>query len=196
MKIIGLTGSIGAGKSTAAGLLRSLGIPVFDSDAYVHDLLANDPEVIARIIEQFPSSRDGEGYKIDRKALGKIVFYNYEARKRLEGILHPKIWESQRGFIAAARRAGHKKVVLDIPLLYETERDRLCDAVFCVTVPHFIQRQRVLSRKGMDESKFSAILRGQLPSRHKEKLADYIIPTGLGRAYTLQHLKNALRSIK
>jgi dephospho-CoA kinase len=196
MKIIGLTGSIGMGKSTAAKLLRVLKIPVFDSDTCVHDLLSSCPDVINKIAAAFPAAWDKKAHKIDRGVLGQIVFADPMARRKLEAILHPKVWDAQQKFIAGARRTGKCHVALDIPLLFETGRHRKCDSVLCVTAPHFIQRQRVLSRKGMNETKFSAVLSGQLPDHAKRKMSDFIIPTGLGRGFTLQRLKHTLRSIK
>ena len=195
MKIIGLTGSIGMGKSTAAQMLRALKIPVFDSDACVHDLMNTDPDIIQQISLYFPSAHNKKTNKINRQELGRIVFSNDSARQTLESILHPHIWAKQREFIAKTRRARHKQIVLDIPLLFETGSDRKCDIILCVTAPNFIQQQRVLSRAGMTFEKFSSILQRQLPDTDKRKLADFLIPTGLGRAKTLQHLKKALREI-
>lgn len=191
MKIIGLTGSIGMGKSLAAAMVRGLRVPVFDSDAYVHGLL--DGLAVDAILKVFPSVCDPITGKINRKKLGGIVFSDPVARKVLETILHPLVWEGQRKFIAKARRSGQKQVVLDIPLLFETGRERRCDAVLCVTAPLFLQRSRVLGRSGMTEEKFRSILTQQMPDSEKRRRADWVIPTGAGRAFTLQKLKKALR---
>ncbi len=193
MKIIGLTGSIGMGKSTAAQMLRVLKIPVFDSDAYVHDALKSNHAVIQGIHAHFPDCFDKKTKKINRQALGHIVFKNTAARQTLESILHPHVWHAQRDFIAKCRRAGYTKIVLDIPLLFETGSERKCNEIICVTAPSFLQQQRVLARSGMTAEKFNAILKRQLPDLHKKRMADHIIPTGLGRAATLQHLKKALQ---
>lgn len=195
MKIIGLTGSIGMGKSAAAKMLRVMRFPVFDSDACVHSLLATGGAGVGPVLNRFPEAKDSSRRGIDRKKLGEIVFRDPAARKALEAILHPLVWSAQRQFIAKSRRAGYRKIILDIPLLFETGSHRKCDAILCVSAPHFIQRQRVLSRTGMTEDKFMAILMGQLGDHHKRKLSDYIIPTGIGRAFTLQRLKKTLRLI-
>ncbi len=195
MKIIGLTGSIGMGKSTAARLLRGLKIPVFDSDACVHRLLRTDRNVLFEIGRRFPAALDVKAGSVNRQKLGEIVFADSHKRAELEGILHPLVQQEQKKFILAARRAGYKKVVLDIPLLYETEAEKRCHSVLCVTAPDFVQRQRVLGRPWMNESKFGAVLRQQMPDKEKLKRADFVIPTGLGHAVTLKYLKKALRCL-
>jgi len=190
MKIIGLTGSIGMGKSATASLLRLMKVPVFDSDACVHALLTG--RAMQLILKEFPTVLDTKSGQIDRAALGRIIFQSAEAKQKLESILHPLVWEEQRKFIAKAQRAGKDRVVLDIPLLFETGRNRVCDEVITVTAPHFLQKQRVLSRRGMSSEKYKSILKSQLPDHEKRKLADFIVPTGLGRAFTLQKLKKIL----
>ena len=180
------------GKSATATLFRALKVPVFDSDACVHDLLEGRArEEIQRI---FPSVWDKTTQTIDRQALGRIIFADISAKEKLEAILHPMIWEEQNQFISACRRAGYAHIVLDIPLLFETGRDRICDFVICVTAPAFLQKRRVLSRKGMTSEKYKAILKSQMPDREKRQLADYVVQTGLGRAFTLQKLKDILKS--
>lgn len=184
------------GKSATATLLRGMGIRVFDSDACVHDLLGPNGKAVPMILARFPEVAGSNGRGIDRKKLGQIVFYDEAARRDLEAILHPLVWKAQRHFIGAAKRAGQKQIVLDIPLLFETGSDRKCDTVLCVTAPRFIQRQRVLSRPFMTEEKFQGILRGQMPDVQKRHLADHVIQTGLGRAFALQSLKKLVRSLK
>jgi dephospho-CoA kinase len=193
MKVIGLTGSIGMGKSIAAGLLRRLRIPVHDSDAAVHDLLAPGGKAFETVALTFPEAWDKKRFVIDRRKLGELVFSNPMKKQALEKILHPLVQESQQAFIRKARRMGLKKVVLDIPLLYETGADRRCDEVICVTAPHFLQRIRVMSRRGMTEEKFFAILSSQLPDIEKRRRASVVIQTGLGRAFTLLRLKKFLK---
>jgi dephospho-CoA kinase len=144
----------------------------------------------------FPAAWDLKKHVIDRRKLGEIVFNDPEARRKLEAVLHPYVWARQRKFILKARRLGLKQVVLDIPLLYETGSDRKCDAVVVVTAPHLIQRQRVLRRANMSEQKFHAILALQLPDLEKRRRADYVVQSGLGRAFTLQRLKAFLRSLR
>jgi len=192
MKIIGLTGSIGMGKSTTASLLRVLKLPVFDSDACVHSLLSG--KAIPQITEVFPSVWDASTASINRSALGRIIFADENAKSQLEAILHPLVWEEQQRFLAKCRRAGHKRVVLDIPLLFETGRNRICDEVMCVTAPSFLQKRRVLARKGMTSEKYNAIITSQMPDQDKRNLSDFVVHTGLGRAFTLQKLKKIIDS--
>lgn len=193
MKIIGLTGSIGMGKSATGRLLRVLKIPVFDSDACVHELMSRNGMAVPEITRLFPEVFDKKNACINRQKLGAIVFGNSAKIKALEDILHPLVWAAQRNFIAKHRRAGFKQVALDIPLLFETNRDKICDMTLCVTAPRFIQHQRVMSRPHMTHQKFLSILQGQLADTHKKRLADFVVPTGLGRAIALQSLKKALR---
>ena len=193
MKIIGLTGSIGMGKSATSALLKILKIPVHDSDAAVHVALGPKGGAFRDVVKEFPGAWDKKSNSIDRKKLGAIVFADDTARLKLEAIIHPHVWASQRAFIKKARRMGVKKVVLDIPLLFETGAERRCDEVICVTAPGFIQRQRVLRRAGMSVERFEAILNKQVPDAEKRKRANIVIHTGLGRAFTLQALKKYLK---
>lgn len=194
MKVIGLTGSIGMGKSVTASLLMNLGVPVHDSDAAVHLALSPKGEAFKDVIKTFPSAHDKKNNRIDRAALGKIVFSKPAEREKLEAIVHPHVWASQRKFINAAKQRGEKIVVLDIPLLFETGAEKKCDYVICVTAPDFLQRQRVLNRPGMTEERFKNILKNQIPDHEKRKRANIVIHTGLGRAQTLQSLKKMLKS--
>ena len=187
MVILGLTGSIGMGKSTAAAMFRYLGVPVHDADATNHLLMAPGGPAFDQVISAFPEVlRDG---RIDRQMLGKIVFADGRALKKLESILHPLIRAAEIRFLRSQRMLGRKLVVLDIPLLYETGGEKRCDIVAVVSTPGFIQRQRVLARQGMTDEKFSAILSKQMPDMEKRKRADYVIPTGLGRAVTFQYIQ-------
>ncbi|MBO6770395.1 MULTISPECIES: dephospho-CoA kinase [unclassified Thalassospira] len=187
MVILGLTGSIGMGKSTAAAMFRYLGVPVHDADATNHLLMAPGGPAFDQVISAFPEVlRDG---RIDRQMLGKIVFGDGRALKKLESILHPLIRAAEIRFLRSQRMLGRKLVVLDIPLLYETGGEKRCDIVAVVSAPGFVQRQRVLARQGMTDEKFSAILSKQMPDMEKRKRADYVIPTGLGRAVTFQYIQ-------
>lgn len=192
MKIIGLTGSIGMGKSVTANLFRSLGVPVFDSDSYVHELLQG--AAVEPISKIFPASFDKKHKRIDRQALGKIVFADAEAKKTLEQILHPLIWGAQQKFLTHHKKLKAPYVVLDIPLLFETGRDQICDITVCVTAPAFLQKNRVMARPHMTEEKFAAIIKSQMPDAQKRMLADIVIPTGAGKAFTLQKIKKLLDS--
>ena len=195
MKIIGLTGSIGMGKSQIAALLRQKRIPVFDSDAEVHSLLAPTGAAFRTIALLFPDAWDKKHHLIDRRKLGHIVFNDMAERRKLEAVLHPLVDKAQRRFILNARRNGRKTAALDIPLLFETGGERKCDVVFCASAPFFVQKLRVLRRAGMTESGFYKILAGQMPDGLKRRLADAILPTGLGRSHTQRILGKLLKKM-
>lgn len=181
------------GKSVTASLLKNLGVPVHDSDAAVHFALSPKGGAFGDVVNIFPEVWDKKSQTIDRKKLGQIVFADSEKRKKLEAIVHPHVWASQKEFLRLAKNSSAPLVVLDIPLLYETGAEQRCDEVIVVTAPAFIQRQRVLSRPGMTEERFQSILKNQVPDSEKRKRANYIIHTGLGRTYTLLALKRYLK---
>jgi dephospho-CoA kinase len=186
MKILGLTGSIGMGKSETARMLKCLGVPVFEADKVVHQLLAK--EAIPFIAKTFPACiKNGV---VDREALGKIVFADSKQKALLETIMHPLVRAKQKQFLQAMQRK--EVVVLDIPLLFETGWDKMCDAVMVVSAPSMVQRQRVLKRSGMTEQKFQAIMAAQMPDSEKRKRADFIIHTGLGKRFALCEIAEAL----
>ena len=191
MKIIGLTGSVGMGKSTAAAMLRAMGVPMFDADEAVHRALASGGEAVERVAAAFPGVAAGGG--IDRRALGARVFGDRTALQRLEAILHPIVGRDERRFIARARAARRRHVVLDIPLLFETNGDRRCDLVLVVWAPSFLQRVRVLARPGMTASRLAFLRAQQTSDREKRRRADILIPSGLGRAVTWRALRAAMR---
>lgn len=187
MIVLGLTGSIGMGKSTAAAMFRRLGVPVHDADAAVHRLLATDRATIAAVAREFPGSvRDGV---VDRQVLGAMVFGDAAARRRLEAILHPRVRAATRRFLDRHARARTPLVVLDIPLLFETGGERRVAAVVVASAPAWLQRQRVMRRPGMTEEKFAGILKSQMPDREKRRRADYVVETGLGKYYTWCHIR-------
>jgi dephospho-CoA kinase len=176
MIVLGLTGSIGMGKSTTAKMFAEAGVPVHDSDEAVHRLYAGKA---APLIEaKFPGVVvDGV---VDRKRLAEIVLKDREAIKRLEAIVHPLVRADADAFLARSRDAGAELAMLDIPLLFETGgRDRV-DRVVVVTAPAEVQRERVLARPGMTVEKFEAILARQVPDAEKRAMADYVINTGQG----------------
>lgn len=191
MKIIGLTGSIGMGKSTAARTLRRLGLPVHDSDATVHRLMAPRGAALAAIDRAFPGVVGSGG--IDRQALGAKVFGNPSALAVLESILHPLVRADTMAFLRRQARRRAIAVVLDVPLLFEARTDVLCDLVIVLSAPAFIQRQRVLARPGMTEAKLAGVLERQMPDRQKRRYADVVVPTGLGLRVALQALRQGLR---
>lgn len=186
MVVLGLTGSIGMGKSTAAAMLRRMGIPVHDADAAVHRLLAKGGAAVPAIAAAFPGVV-GNG-AVDRAALGAAVFKDPAALRRLEAIVHPLVRRAEREFLRRARRQGRRLVVLDIPLLFETGGERRCDAVAVVSAPAFLQAQRVLKRPGMTSERLSAVRASQMADAEKRRRADAVIPTGLGRRPTLRAL--------
>ncbi len=178
MFLLGLTGSIGMGKSTAAEAFRSFGIALFDSDDAVHRLFAPGGRAVPLIEAVFPACLDASG-GIDRKALGRQVFDDPARLAMLEGIVHPLVRAAQRRFLARCCAAGRRLVVLDVPLLYETGGERLVDAVAVVSARAAIQAQRVLRRPGMTAERLAAVLRRQLPDRDKRRRADFVIRTDL-----------------
>lgn len=187
MKIIGLTGSIGMGKSTLAKQFRSIGVPVHDADKTVHDLMSPNGAAFDAVAQNFPDViMDG---KIDRKALGKIVFNNAEKRAILENIVIPRVRQSSNQFIAQCRKRREKICVLDIPLLFETGRDAQMDEIICVTAPKWVQKRRVLKRKNMTEDKFKAIVKTQYPDYRKRLRSDHVITSARGRRHTLNTIK-------
>jgi dephospho-CoA kinase len=174
--VIGLTGSIGMGKSTTARFFAEAGVPVHDADAAVHRLYAGDA---AAIIEaEFPGVSGAQG--IDRDKLAKRVLGDPEALRRLEGIIHPLVRREEARFLDAAEHSGAPVAVLDIPLLFETGADRRVDAVVVVTAPAEVQRTRVFERTGMTEEKFQALLAKQTPDEEKCRRADFVVDTSKG----------------
>ena len=195
MFVLGLTGSIGMGKSTAANMFKLLGVPVHDADSSVHYLLSKDTLVLKKVADRFPESFDG--LSINRQILGSIVFNDIRARKDLETIIHPHVRMMSKYFLRNQSRIGTRLVVLDIPLLYETGSDSRVDSVVVVTAPKFLQLRRVLMRPGMNVKKLEGILKSQMSDYDKRRRADFIVETGLGKAYTyraLSRLVNLLRS--
>jgi dephospho-CoA kinase len=195
MIVVGLTGSIGMGKTTAARMLRRMGVALFDADEIVHRLLAPSGGAVAKVEAAFPGIRHGDG-GIDRKRLGERVFGDPQALARLEGILHPMVAEAERRFLAQARARGEAIAMLDIPLLYESRGAARCDYVIVVSAPAMVQRQRVLRRPGMTEVRFAAILKQQMPDAEKRRRADFVVPTGLDRNVSLRRLRAIIAELR
>ena len=194
MKIVGLTGSIGMGKSTAANTFRRLHVPVFDADAAVHALQSRGGRAVAPIGAAFPGTvRDG---RVDREALRHAVLGKDEALTRLERIVHPLVRDAERRFLAAARRRAEPLVVLDIPLLFETRGEGRCDLVVVVSAPAAVQRIRVLRRPGMTEARLAAIRARQMPDREKRRRADRVVETGLSRHAAQRAIRALVREIR
>ena len=170
---LGLTGSIGMGKSTVAAMFRDAGIPVFDADAAVHVLQGPGGALVAAIEAAFPGTTGAGG--VDRAKLGAAVFGNDSAIRRLEAIVHPAVGDARSAFLAT--HAGAPLVVFDVPLLFETGGERGVERVAVVSAAADVQRARVLARPGMTPEKFAAILARQTPDAEKRARADFVIPT-------------------
>lgn len=187
MFILGLTGSIGMGKSTTAKMFAEEGVPVDDADAIVHRLY--EGEATAAVEAAFPgTTKDG---KVDRAALGKRVLGDDAAIKRLEAIVHPLVTRAHERFLEEAERAGAPVAVVDIPLLFETKGAERCDAVVVVSAPAEMQRARVLERPGMTEAKFDAVMAKQMPDAEKRQRADFVVDTSQG----FDHARDQVRDI-
>jgi len=193
MIVIGLTGSIGMGKTTTAGMFRDAGIPVNDSDAVVHDLYRTD--AVKPVGEAFPGSiREGA---IDRVELARQLSLDPGSFSRLEAVVHPLVRDREKQFLERQRLAGADLVLLDIPLLFETGTEKRVDVVVVATCDPQIQRQRVLARPGMTEEKFKLILNRQLPDSQKRDRADFLVDTGCGLDQAkkrVEQIINLLRS--
>ncbi|TCT11902.1 dephospho-CoA kinase [Tepidamorphus gemmatus] len=191
MFLIGLTGSIGMGKSATGRMFASRGIPVHDADAQVHELY--QAEAVAPIREAFPAAVVETG--VDRERLSQIVVGDRAALRRLEAIVHPLVRARERRFLDRCFAAGHRHVVLEVPLLFETGGDRRVDAVVVTSAPADVQRRRVLARGGMTEAKLEAILARQLPDRDKRRRAHFIVDTGRSFAFAEKQVDDILRAI-
>ncbi len=191
MWILGLTGSIGMGKSATAAMFAAEGVPVHDADAAVHDLYRK--EAVAPVEAAFPGvTRDGA---IDRPTLSQRVLGDAEAMKRLEAIVHPLVRAREKAFLAQARAAGARLAVLDIPLLLEFSGDRRVDAVAVVSAPETVQAARVLARPGMTQERFALILAKQMPDSQKRRRAHFIIDTGRGFAAAQHQVRGIVRAL-
>jgi dephospho-CoA kinase len=191
MLILGLTGSVGMGKSVTARFFAEAGVPVHDADAAVHRLY--EGPAVPAIEAAFPgTTTDG---KVDRTKLSARVLGDGAALKRLEAIVHPLVQESERQLLADAERRGEKVVVLDIPLLFETGGDRRVDAVVVVSAPLEVQRARVLARPGMTVEKFEAILAKQMPDSEKRRRADFVVDTSRGFEAAREQVRAVLAAV-
>ncbi len=191
MIVLGLTGSIGMGKSTVAAMFRRRGVPVFDADAVVHALQAPGGAALPAIAAAFPGTvREGI---LDRSELAAAVFGNDAALARLEAIVHPLVAAARTAFLRRHRR--RPLVVLDVPLLFERGGAGLCDAVAVVSAPAAVQRARVLARPGMTAERLAAILARQVPDADKRARADIVIPTGGTKAATARAVAALVRAL-
>lgn len=191
MIIIGLTGSIGMGKSTVAAMFERLGVPVFDADAEVRRVQGPGGRALAAIEAAFPGTTHPGGLHRDR--LGAQVFGDRQALARLEAILHPLVAEAQSAFLGAHRLKD--AVILDVPLLFEKGGWRRCSLTIVVSAPARVQRARVLARPGMTAPRFAAILAAQMPDRRKRALADIVIETGRGRRHSWLAVRRIVKAL-
>jgi dephospho-CoA kinase len=193
MIILGLTGGIGMGKSTAAAAFRRARIPVFDADAAVHRLQARGGHAVRAIEAAFPGTvRDGA---VDRVALRQAVLGRPDALARLEAILHPMVRQEERSFVARAKRRGDRAVVLDIPLLFETGGDARVDRAVVVSAPRSVQMQRVRARRRMSAADIAAVIARQMPDAEKRRRADVVVHTGLSRHHALRTISRLIREV-
>jgi len=191
MRVLGLTGSIGMGKSTTAAMFRAAGVPVFDSDATVHSLYR--AEAVPLIAEAFPGTIvDGD---VDRARLSAVVLSDPMAMKKLEAIVHPLVRQRERAFRAQCGAAGHRQIVLDVPLLFETGGEKRVNLVVVVSAPEAVQKARVMTRPLMTEAKLAAILAKQMPDCEKRRRAHVVIDTGSGLEIARRAVEDLIRAL-
>ncbi len=191
-KIIGLTGSIGMGKSTVADMFEAAGVPVFDADAQVRAMQGPGGELLPAIEEEIPGSTGLDG--LDREMVGKIVFGDPDALARLEAIVHPAVAAKREAFLI--EHIGAPLVLFDIPLLFEKGGHELVDHVVVVSAPAEVQRERVLARAGMTSEKFADILELQVPDAEKRARADHIIDTGCALEETETQVRKLIETLR
>ena len=194
MKLVGLTGSIGMGKSTTAGLFAELGLPVYDADAAVHRLYAPGGAAVAPVAALFPEALDQGG--IDRRRLSARVLGDDGAMRALEAAVHPLVAADRVAFFARAQESGADLVVLDVPLLFETGGAAGLDAIVGATAPPDVQRARVLARPDMDSAKFEAILARQTPDADKRAGADFVVETDAGLAPARAQVRSIVAALR
>lgn len=194
MLLIGLTGSIGMGKSETAKMFARLGVPVYDADAAVHALYAKGGAAVEPLRAAFPSAVIDDA--VDRTELSRCVLGLPDEMKKLEAIVHPLVGRAQMDFLRKAAAEGHHAVVLDIPLLYETGGETRVDVVVVVSAPYDLQKERVLARPGMDMAKFAAIHAKQVPDAEKRRRADFVIETDKGLDHAFEEVKKVVEALK
>jgi len=194
MIIVGLTGSIGMGKSTVAQMFAEAGAPAYSSDTAVHELYAPGGAAVAPVEAAFPGVNKNGG--IDRGLLSQALLQNPGAFKQLEAIVHPLVRDMQIKFLRAHNAAGTPVIVLDIPLLLENDGAHEVDKVVVVSAPAWVQKARVMGRPGMSEEKFAQMLSRQMPDAEKRKKADYIIDTGVPLEQTRKQVRAVLDAIR
>lgn len=197
MIIIGLTGSIAMGKSTAAKIFSSIGVPVFDADYCVHELMGINGKLVPAIAKEFPESLEKikNNKYINRVKLGNIVFKNNIMKLKLENIIHPQVGKERKKWTEWATRQRYKIICYDIPLLFETKGEKSCDEVVVVSAPSLIQKQRALKRKNMDLKKFNNILKTQMSDAEKRKRSDFIVNSGNGYRFSRNQVENIIKKL-
>ena len=194
MLIIGLTGSIGMGKSAAVAIFRAEGVPVCDADAEVHQLYASSGAAVAPIETAFPGTTSANG--VDRQKLAAKLLADPSGFERIEAIVHPLVREAERAFLAAAKARNNWAAVLEIPLLFEGGGEKTVDATVVVSAPAEMQRARVLARPGMTDEKFQQILARQWPDAKKRAAATFVVDTGGALESTAVQIGLALATLK
>ncbi len=196
MIVIGVTGSMGMGKTSTTNMLRSMGFPVHCSDQAVHGLLARGGAGVAPVTALFPVAYDKKSGAIDRARLRRALGNDHAKWDELESVLHPLVRNTQQRFLKAQKSQGAEIAVLDIPLLFETGAEQRLDYTICVTAPPFIQEQRLNARGSADLEDRAFRLARQMPDEQKRRYADFVVHTGLGLAYTHEELRGIIRRIR
>lgn len=198
MFVLGLTGSIGMGKSTVAAMFARLGVPVHDADAAVHRLYGPGGAAVEAVRRLVPEAVVGEGRtaRVDRGKLGQAVLGDRAKLAALEAAVHPLVGAERDRFLRHMCRRGESLVVMDVPLLYETGGERGVDAVAVVSAPAFLQARRVLARPGMTEEKLARIRARQTPDAVKRRRADHVVPTGCSKAETFRNVRRLVHDLR
>ena len=194
MVVIGLTGSIAMGKSATSKIFKSYGVPVFNADDCVHQLIGPNGKLVSLIGQRFIGTleKNKSSQYINRVKLGNIVFKDKKKKKELESIIHPQVSIERKKWKEQARRQRSKAICYDVPLLYETKGEKLCNFVVVVSAPLFVQKHRALNRADMTEKKFNNILKNQISDKEKRKRADFIVNSGIGYRFARNQVHNIL----
>ena len=194
MVVIGLTGSIAMGKSATSKIFKSYGVPVFNADDCVHQLIGPNGKLVSLIGQRFIGTleKNKNLQYINRVKLGNIVFKDKKKKKELESIIHPQVSIERKKWKEQAQRQRSKAICYDVPLLYETKGEKLCNFVVVVSAPLFVQKHRALNRPDMTEKKFNNILKNQISDKEKRKRADFIVNSGLGYRFARNQVHNIL----
>ena len=194
MVVIGLTGSIAMGKSATSKIFKSYGVPVFNADDCVHQLIGPNGKLVSLIGQRFIGTleKNKNLQYINRVKLGNIVFKDKKKKKELESIIHPQVTIERKKWREQAQRQRSKAICYDVPLLYETKGEKLCNFVVVVSAPLFVQKHRALNRPDMTEKKFNNILKNQISDKEKRKRADFIVNSGMGYRFARNQVHNIL----